>query len=181
MNIRYRVELSEAERAQLAALSIGGKHAARKIRRAQFLLAADGGIGDETIAASVSVGGSTVYRTGRRFVDRNLELALGEETRPGAPRGLSGKETALPIATACSSPPNRDPILDRCLLNACGVDAPHDLTTRPVRLAVLESTPVEHLLPALRVGALRQGLWLSTYVATYGQYSKKAMEAGSAS
>jgi transposase len=105
MNIRYRVELSEAERTQLAALLGGGKHAARKIKRAQILLAADAGVGDEAIAASVSVGGSTVYRTKRRFVEGNLELALSEETRPGAPRKLSGKETALLVATACSRPP----------------------------------------------------------------------------
>jgi transposase len=105
MNIRYRVELSEAERAQLSALLSGGKHAARKIKRAQILLAADAGVGDEAIAASVSVGGSTVYRTKRRLVEGNLELALNEETRPGASRKLSGKETALLVATACSSPP----------------------------------------------------------------------------
>ena len=30
MNIRYRVELNEAERAQLTAMLSGGKHAARK-------------------------------------------------------------------------------------------------------------------------------------------------------
>src|ERR1700676_510471 len=105
MNIRYRVELSEAERAQLVALLSGGKHAARKIKRAQILLAADAGVGDEAIAASVSVGGSTVYRTKRRFVEGNLDLALSEEARPGAPRKLSGKETALLVATVCSSPP----------------------------------------------------------------------------
>jgi len=105
MNIRYRVELSEAERAALTAMLSGGKHAARKIKRAQILLAADAGIGDEAIASSVSVGGSTVYRTKRRFVEGNLELALSEEARPGAPRKLSGKETALLVATACSSPP----------------------------------------------------------------------------
>src|SRR6202171_58648 len=67
MNIRYRVELSEAERGQLAALVSGGKHAARKIKRAQILLAADAGVGDEAIAASVSGGGAPGYRTKRRF------------------------------------------------------------------------------------------------------------------
>ena len=35
----------------------------------------------------------------------NLELALSEEARPGAARKLSGKETALLVATVCSSPP----------------------------------------------------------------------------
>jgi hypothetical protein len=59
------------------------------------------------IASSVSVGGSTVCRTKRRCVEGNLELALSEETRPRAPRKLSGKETALLVATACSSPPER--------------------------------------------------------------------------
>jgi transposase len=105
MNIRYRVELNETERAQLTALLSGGRHAARKLKRAQILLAADAGVSDDAIATSVSVGGSTVYRTKRRFVEGNLELALSEETRPGAPRKLSGKETALLVATACASPP----------------------------------------------------------------------------
>ena len=105
MNIRYRVELNEAERAQLTAMLSGGKHAVRKLKRAQILLAADAGIGDEAIADSISVGGSTVYRTKRRFVEGNLDLALSEEARPGAARKLSGKETALLVATVCSSPP----------------------------------------------------------------------------
>src|SRR3954468_10141852 len=105
MNIRYRVELDDAEHTQLAAMLSGGTHAARKLKRAQILLAAHAGISDAAIARSVSVGGSTVYRTKRRFVEGNLELALSEETRPGAPRKLTGKETALLVATACSSPP----------------------------------------------------------------------------
>ena len=105
MNIRYRVELSEAERGELTALLSGGKHAARKLKRAQILLAADAGASDEAIAASVRASGSTVYRTKRRFVEGNLELALSEEPRPGAERKLSGRETALLVATACSSPP----------------------------------------------------------------------------
>src|SRR5262249_29834834 len=105
MNIRYRVELTEAERAQLMAMLSGGRHAARKLNGAEILLAAEAGVGDEEIARSVLVGGSTVYRTKRRFVEGNLGLALSEEARPGAARKLSGKETALLIATACSAPP----------------------------------------------------------------------------
>src|SRR5438046_2101683 len=105
MNLRYRVELSQAERDELKELLSGGKHAVRKIKRAQILLAADAGASDEEIATSVGVGGSTVYRTKRRFVLGNLERALREEPRPGAERKLSGKEEALLVATACSSPP----------------------------------------------------------------------------
>src|SRR5471030_576760 len=105
MNVRYRVELSHAERTELRALLSGGKQAARKLKRAQILHAADAGASDEAIAASVGVGGSTVYRTKRRFVLGNLEAALSEEPRPGADRKLTGKEEALLVATACSDPP----------------------------------------------------------------------------
>src|SRR5246127_97169 len=105
MNLRYRVELSQAERDELKALLAGGKHAARKLKRAQILLAADAGASDEEIATSIGAGGSTVYRTKRRFVLGNLEAALSEEPRPGADRKLSGKEEALLVATACSRPP----------------------------------------------------------------------------
>ncbi len=58
MNIRYRVELNEAERVQLTSMLSGGRHAVRKRKRAQILLAADAGVSDEAIASSVSVGGS---------------------------------------------------------------------------------------------------------------------------
>jgi len=106
MNVRYRVTLTQDERNALAALLSGGKQPARKLKRAQILLAADAGVSDEDIALSVGVGGSTVYRTKRRFVEGNLERALSEEPRPGAERKLTGKEEALLVATACSSPPS---------------------------------------------------------------------------
>ena len=94
MNVRYRVTLTQYERNELGALLSGGKHRARKVKRAQILLAADAGVSDDDIAASVGVGGSTVYRTKRRFVEGNLDLALSEEPRPGAERKLTGKEEA---------------------------------------------------------------------------------------
>ena len=105
MNIRYRVELSGDERDELSKLLSAGKCAARKLKRAQILLAADAGASDVEIERTISVGGSTVYRTKRRFVEVGLEAALSEEPRSGAERKLSGKEEALLIATACSKPP----------------------------------------------------------------------------
>src|SRR3954452_7824361 len=53
MNIRFRVELSEAERDALTAMLSGGRQAARKLKRTQILLAADAGSSDEVIAACV--------------------------------------------------------------------------------------------------------------------------------
>ena len=105
MNLRYHVELTEAERGEVTILTSGGRHSARKLKRAQILLAADAGLNDGEIAAGVAVSESTVYRTKRRFVEGNLEAALNEEPRAGADRKLTGNEEALLIATACSSPP----------------------------------------------------------------------------
>ena len=59
MNVRYRVELSQAERDELTAMLSKGKRAVRKLKRAQILLAADAGMSDDAIATSVGVGGST--------------------------------------------------------------------------------------------------------------------------
>ena len=105
MNIVYRVELSQDERLELTTLLSGGKHAVRKVKRAQILLAADAGSSDGEIETQVRVSGSTVYRTKRRFVEGNLEAALAEAPRAGAERKLSGKEESLLIATACAAPP----------------------------------------------------------------------------
>lgn len=105
MNVKYVVDLSQSERDQLGALLSRGRNTSRKLKRAQILLAANDGVSDEVIAATVKVSGSTIYRTRRRLVEANLEGALSEEPRPGAVRKLSGKEEALLVATACSTPP----------------------------------------------------------------------------
>lgn len=105
MNIRYTVELVPQEREILRALCQGGCPRVRKVKRAQILLAADAGHSDAQIAASLSVGTATVYRTKRDFVERGLPQALEEAPRPGAARKLSGKEELLLVAVACSDPP----------------------------------------------------------------------------
>ena len=89
MNVRYRVELSQAERGELTALLSGGKHAARKLKRAQILLAADAGASDEEIATSIGVGGSTVYRTKRRFVSATWRRRSGKSR--GRARAVSSR------------------------------------------------------------------------------------------
>lgn len=78
MNIRYRVERRQAERDELNTL-LNGASMPRKLKRGQILLAADAGTSDEEIARVVAVGGSTVYRTKRRFVEGNLQRALSKE------------------------------------------------------------------------------------------------------
>lgn len=57
---------------------------------------------------------------------------------------------------------------------------PGYLTTRPLRLAVLSSSTVSHLLPAIRVGALRRGIWVETYEAAFGAYHQELLDPTSA-
>ena len=59
--------------------------------------------------------------------------------------------------------------LDRRLTTAAG--------ERPVlRLAILASSTVDQLLPALRVAALRRGYRLETYLPSYGQYRQAVFD-----
>ncbi len=106
MNIRYRVELNEGERAQLTAMLRGGKHAyCASLNERKFCWLPTRGSATRRSRDSISVGGSTVYRTKRRASWKaTLSLALSEEARPGAARKLSCKETALLVATVCSNP-----------------------------------------------------------------------------
>ncbi|GAC1420351.1 MAG: HAD-IIIC family phosphatase [Acidobacteriaceae bacterium] len=48
---------------------------------------------------------------------------------------------------------------------------PEGLT--PVRLAVLGSSTLTHLLPAIRVAGLRRGLWIEVYEAPFGTYRQE--------
>ena len=57
--------------------------------------------------------------------------------------------------------------------------APAGLATKAVRLAVLASSTVDQLLPAIRVGGMRRGLWVETYTPHYGQYAQALMDPSS--
>ncbi|MBG6116348.1 winged helix-turn helix protein [Sphingobium sp. AEW010] len=105
MNIKYLVELSQEERDRLETLLSSGRHSARRLKRAQILLAADDGVAADVMASTLKVSASTIYRTRRRLVTADLDAALSEEPRPGVARKLSGTEEALLVATACSKPP----------------------------------------------------------------------------
>lgn len=66
--------------------------------------------------------------------------------------------------------------LDRALLRDFGAAPPSGLATRPIRLAVLGSTTVDHLLPAIRVGGIRRGLWIEVFATEYGQYQQALLD-----
>ncbi len=101
----YVVTLTDDERSNLLDLTKKGTASARKIGRAHIVLHAADGASDDEIAKALHVGRSTVERTRKRFVEGGIERALNEQPRPGAKRKLDGKQEALLIATACSTPP----------------------------------------------------------------------------
>jgi transposase len=104
-NIKYTVNLSESERAELQQLLRGGRVSARRLTRARVLLKADEGLTDEQVADAIDVGIATVHRIRQRCVEDGLEAALGERARRGAPALLTGAAQAHLVAVACSKPP----------------------------------------------------------------------------
>jgi transposase len=101
----YVVELTDEERATLLDLTKKGSAPARTITRAHIVLHVADGLGDQATADALHVGRATVERVRKRFVEGGLARALTDLPRPGAARKLDGKQEALLIATACSTPP----------------------------------------------------------------------------
>ena len=106
---QFRVELSEAERAELVLLTSRGAAPARTIRRAHLLLAAADDLFDAEVAAALHTSEATVLRVRRRFADappgERLARALYDQPRPGAAPKLDAKGEATLVALACSDPP----------------------------------------------------------------------------
>ena len=109
---QYRVELSEAERAELVLLISRGAAPARTIRRAHILLAAADDLFDADVAVALHTSTDTVHRVRRRFAEapadppgERLRRALYDRPRPGGTPKLDAKAEARLIALACSKPP----------------------------------------------------------------------------
>jgi len=54
------------------------------------------------------------------------------------------------------------------------------LSSRPVRLALLGSCTLTHLIPGIRMGALRRGIWVDIYEGSYGMYRQELQDLTSA-
>jgi FkbH-like protein len=57
--------------------------------------------------------------------------------------------------------------------------SPPQARNSPVRVAVVGSSTLDHLLPAIRVGGLRRGMWVEIHKGEYGQYLQDLMNEGS--
>ena len=69
--------------------------------------------------------------------------------------------------------------LDRLIARLFGAEPPKGLQPKPIRLALLGSCTLDHLVPGIRVGCLRRNIWTATYVGPYGQYRQELLDKSS--
>jgi len=70
--------------------------------------------------------------------------------------------------------------LDKLARKRFADTAPPGVTLPTVRLAILGSAMVSHLIPAIRVAFMRRGFWAEVYTNPFGQYLQDLMDPGSA-
>jgi len=70
--------------------------------------------------------------------------------------------------------------LDHLLQRSFPDEPPPGLAAKPIRLAILASSTVNHLLPGLRIAALRRGLYAQIFLPEYGQYRQELLDPSSA-
>ncbi|MBS0282518.1 MAG: HAD family hydrolase [Proteobacteria bacterium] len=70
--------------------------------------------------------------------------------------------------------------LDKLARKNFGEHAPTGLALPAVRLAILGSSMVSHLIPAIRVAFMRRGMWAEIYTNPFGQYLQDLMDPASA-
>ena len=109
---RYKVQLSEEERAELEQLTRRNRTGAKKFVHARTLLLCDCGPNGPAwpsarIAEALGVTSRTVENTKRRLFEGGMTAALDRKKRETPPRKsiFDGEKEARLIALACSSPP----------------------------------------------------------------------------
>jgi FkbH-like protein len=70
--------------------------------------------------------------------------------------------------------------LDKLARKNFGDHPPAGLALPVVRLAILGSSMVSHLIPAIRVAFMRRGMWAEVYTNPFGQYLQDLMDPASA-
>ena len=108
---KYRVTLTETERADLERMVSRGKTAARKLTHARILLLADDSLGDEhpdeQIVAALGTSLRTVARVRQQLVTQGVDVALQRRRQPPRPDKIKikGEVEQRLIELACSDPP----------------------------------------------------------------------------
>lgn len=108
---RYKVTLTEEERAQLNAVLAKGKHTSQQYRNACILINSDEGpwgnkLSNEQIAQVLQINTKTVERVKQRFVEEGFDECMERKPYPKkAPVKTDGDFEAHLIALSCSKAP----------------------------------------------------------------------------
>jgi len=112
MRLKYRVELSDADRASLETIVRQSSAGVARVRWARILLMADeahpeGCRSDREIAETVGFCERQIVRIRQKFVREGAESALKRSTRcdAGSQKVLDGRAEAHLVQLACSTPP----------------------------------------------------------------------------
>ncbi len=132
-NLKEKLQLSESEVATLKFLVSKGKHAVRKVKRAQILLKLNEGKKHLDIAQAVGVSLATVYNIHDRYLAGRLE-ALEEKPRPGQPRKVTTELEAAVTRIACSQAPEGKARWTVSLIHEKIVALGYELNDESVRL-----------------------------------------------
>ena len=103
---RYKVELSQKERAELQKLISAGVVSARKLTRARILLKVDEGFSKTEISQVLDVTINTVTNVCRSFQSQRLEAIERKKPDREYEHRLDGEAEAHLIAMACGTPPD---------------------------------------------------------------------------
>jgi putative transposase len=132
-NLKEKLQLSESAVATLQFLVRKGKHAVRKVKRAQILRKLDGGKKQLDLAEAVGVSLSTVYHIPDRYLAGML-AALEDKARPGQPRKVTAELEAALTRMACSQAPEGKARWSVWLINEKIVAFGYALNDESVRL-----------------------------------------------
>jgi transposase len=133
--LKEKIHLSAAEEAELKRLVSKGKHAARKVKRAQVLLRLHEGRKHAHIAEAVGVSLATVYNIHDRYLAAKLD-AVEEKPRPGQPRKVTPEVEAAVTRIACSQAPEGKARWTVSLINERMVELGYGLHDETVRLVL---------------------------------------------
>lgn len=102
---RYKVQLSNEERAELQKLISAGVAPARKLSRARILLKVDAGLSKSEISQVLDVSSNTVTNVCRSFEEQRVAAIERKKPDREYEQSLDGEAEAHLIAIACSAPP----------------------------------------------------------------------------
>ena len=102
---RIELEMNDETVSDLQTIIRKGKRTVREVMRANLLLLAHDGKGNDEIADILHINRDTVLRVKRRYIEGGVDRAIHDASRPGQPVKYDDHKKAEVIALACSSPP----------------------------------------------------------------------------